>query len=115
MDRGAWQATGNGATRVGHQLVTKPLPPPRAYMWFQRHSSPIVNFDVFICVTGISVLIVTLIVICDLHLSPLVFNNKIILWIYNLTIYIYIYDFKVNLDVKEITDVKSDVCYKEYH
>ena len=27
MDRGAWQATVHGATRVGHDLVTKPPPP----------------------------------------------------------------------------------------
>ena len=27
-DRGAWQATVHGVTRVGHDLVTKP-PPPR--------------------------------------------------------------------------------------
>ena len=28
MDRGAWQATVHGFTRVGHNLVTKPPPPP---------------------------------------------------------------------------------------
>ena len=28
MDRGAWQATVHGVTRVGHNLVTKPQPPP---------------------------------------------------------------------------------------
>ena len=27
MDRGAWQATVHGVTRVGHELVTKPSPP----------------------------------------------------------------------------------------
>ena len=27
MDRGAWQATVHGVTRVGHNLVTKPPPP----------------------------------------------------------------------------------------
>ena len=26
MDRGAWQATVRGVARVGHDLVTKPLP-----------------------------------------------------------------------------------------
>ena len=26
MDRGAWQATVHGITRVGHNLATKPLP-----------------------------------------------------------------------------------------
>ena len=26
MDRGAWQATVHGVTRVGHDLVTKPSP-----------------------------------------------------------------------------------------
>ena len=28
MDRGAWRATVHGVTRVGHDLVTKPPPPP---------------------------------------------------------------------------------------
>ena len=28
MDRGAWQATVHGVTRVGHDLMTKPPPPP---------------------------------------------------------------------------------------
>ena len=27
MDKGAWQATVHGVARVGHDLVTKPLPP----------------------------------------------------------------------------------------
>ena len=27
VDRGAWQATVHGVTRVGHDLATKPLPP----------------------------------------------------------------------------------------
>ena len=27
MDKGAWQATFHGVTRVGHDLVTKPPPP----------------------------------------------------------------------------------------
>ena len=27
MDRGAWQVTVHGVTRVGHDLVTKPPPP----------------------------------------------------------------------------------------
>ena len=30
MDRGVWQATVHGVTRVRHDLVTKP-PPPRGY------------------------------------------------------------------------------------
>ena len=29
MDRGAWQATVHGVTGVGHDLVTKPPPPPK--------------------------------------------------------------------------------------
>ena len=29
MDRGAWRATVHGVARVGHNLVTKPPPPPR--------------------------------------------------------------------------------------
>ena len=28
MDRGAWQATVHGVSRVRHDLVTKPPPPP---------------------------------------------------------------------------------------
>ena len=28
MDRGAWQTTVHGVTRVGHDLATKPPPPP---------------------------------------------------------------------------------------
>ena len=28
MDRGSWQATVRGVARVGHDLATKPLPPP---------------------------------------------------------------------------------------
>ena len=28
MDRGAWQATVHGVTRVRHDLATKPPPPP---------------------------------------------------------------------------------------
>ena len=37
MDRGAWRATARGVTRVGHNLATKPLPPPppskNIYSW----------------------------------------------------------------------------------
>ena len=29
LDRGAWQATVHGVARVGHNLVTKPPPPPQ--------------------------------------------------------------------------------------
>ena len=29
MDRGTWRVTDYGAARVGHNLVTKPPPPPR--------------------------------------------------------------------------------------
>ena len=29
MDRGAWRATVMGMQKVGHDLVTKPLPPPK--------------------------------------------------------------------------------------
>jgi len=35
MDRGAWQATVHGATRVGHGLVTKPT--PTSHQWRNRH------------------------------------------------------------------------------
>ena len=33
MDRGAWQATVHGVTRVGHDLVTKPPPHSRVKGW----------------------------------------------------------------------------------
>ena len=29
MDREAWQAIAHGVARVGHDLATKPPPPPR--------------------------------------------------------------------------------------
>ena len=32
MDRGVWQATVHGVARVGHDLLTKPPPPPCIYM-----------------------------------------------------------------------------------
>ena len=35
IDRGAWQATVHGVARVGHDLVTKPPPPPQ--IWFKFH------------------------------------------------------------------------------
>ena len=35
MDRGTWQATVHGASRVGHDLVTKPS--PREHEEFSRH------------------------------------------------------------------------------
>ena len=31
MDRGAWQATVHGVTRVGHDLATKPPPPSHPF------------------------------------------------------------------------------------
>ena len=34
MDRVAWQATVHGVTKVGHDLVTKPPPPPFKYIQF---------------------------------------------------------------------------------
>ena len=33
MDRGTWQATIHGVTRVGHDLVTKPPPPPSVFLF----------------------------------------------------------------------------------
>ena len=33
MNRGAWQATVHGVTRVGHDLVTKPPPPSRVFIF----------------------------------------------------------------------------------
>ena len=35
MDRGAWQATVHGVSRVGHDLATKPLPP-----WKESYDKP---------------------------------------------------------------------------
>ena len=32
MDRGAWQATVHGVTRIGHDLATKPLPQVEVYV-----------------------------------------------------------------------------------
>ena len=45
MDRGAWQATIHGITRLGHRLVTKPPPPPpigvtKAYKMNERIQLP---------------------------------------------------------------------------
>ena len=40
MDRGAWQATVHGVTRVGHDLVTKPPPPPRKSRVLSMHTTP---------------------------------------------------------------------------
>ena len=31
MDRGAWQAAVHGVARVGHNLATKPPPPPGVF------------------------------------------------------------------------------------
>ena len=40
MDRGAWQATVHGVTRVGHDLATKPLLPPKNVILQQiKHQS----------------------------------------------------------------------------
>ena len=58
MDRGAWQATPLGVARVGHDLVTKPLPPPVKFIKFQNlKKSVFVIFvsersatDVYVCV-----------------------------------------------------------------
>ena len=36
MDRGAWRATVHGIARVGHDLVTKPPPPPEV-RYNRRH------------------------------------------------------------------------------
>ena len=38
MGGGTWQATVHGVARVGHDLVTKPLPPqiPRYFFFFTR-------------------------------------------------------------------------------
>ena len=33
MDRGAWQATVHGVTRIGHDLATKPPPPRKPSKW----------------------------------------------------------------------------------
>ena len=36
MGRGAWQATIHGVSRVGHNLVTKPLPPPVLWVFLGK-------------------------------------------------------------------------------
>ena len=35
MDRGAWQATVQGVPIIGHNLATKPPPPPMQKLEFQ--------------------------------------------------------------------------------
>ena len=37
MDRGAWQATVHGVTRVGHDLVTKPPPQKKKIINHHHH------------------------------------------------------------------------------
>ena len=37
MDRGAWQATAHGVTRVGSNLATEP-PPPEGFCWVDKAS-----------------------------------------------------------------------------
>ena len=37
MDRGAWQAIVHRVTRVGHDLVTKPSPPPLSYFHLPKY------------------------------------------------------------------------------
>ena len=38
MDRGAWQATVHGVTRIGHNLVTEPPPPPCISIYYMPES-----------------------------------------------------------------------------
>ena len=38
MDKGPWQATVHGVTRVRHDLVTKPPPPGLSLLLFQEPS-----------------------------------------------------------------------------
>ena len=49
MDRGAWQATVHGVTRVGHDLATKPPPPPKptqlAPIWGNTFPSTLLPFS----------------------------------------------------------------------
>ena len=44
MDRGAWQATAHGVTRVGHDLATKPPPPKSAK---SQPNVGIINFQIY--------------------------------------------------------------------
>ena len=37
MDRGVWQATAHGATKVGHNLATKPRPEANKWMNEERY------------------------------------------------------------------------------
>ena len=43
MGRGAWWATVCGVTRVGHDLVTKPPPPPKSHCETERIPSSVVH------------------------------------------------------------------------
>ena len=44
-DRGAWRATVHGVTRVGHNLVTKPPPPPLRQTFSKSMSSILWQFS----------------------------------------------------------------------
>ena len=39
MDRVAWQATVHGVAKVGHDLVTKPPPPPFKYIQYYLYDT----------------------------------------------------------------------------
>ena len=45
MDKGAWQATVHGVTRVGHELVTKPLP----FFLFYRTCVSCIRWQILYC------------------------------------------------------------------
>ena len=45
MDRGAWQTTAHGVTRVGHDLVTEPPSPPGQGLIFPM---PDIMPDIFV-------------------------------------------------------------------
>ena len=49
MDRGAWQATGHGVSRVGRDLATKPPSPPQIeiFSFWIKTSNTYLMKDIF--------------------------------------------------------------------
>ena len=51
MDRGAWQATVHGVTRVEHNLATKPQSPPKHLQW--RESGKLMKCESLVVVRSL--------------------------------------------------------------